>query len=685
MLNLRADRIPQRSKPRALPFGLSVAFLLGCANLCGLPLFIAPAPQLSAQVSGKVPAGYVQVPKDAPLPPGTKLRIYQSFRWNDLTVLSLNKDGTIRVRFVGRPESWDNDFKRESLIISQPDLDKLKDGPPSENDNPDPNDPAPEEPKPETTKPGKPRFGSPKSSAPDEPDPSTEPEPSDKTPPKPKSAPIRSGTLASIPDDVTIVPGIPVRAKNEGKFADATIMEIVDDEHVEVKWTSGRGLTSTVPRADLVVQPKVLEVLQQPDAEQKFASRADRIRGNVPSRPYPRTEYLIRLSLPKNAVRVTEETPLRIGAKVGLNNFDQITGRDRWWEATVTDLNWDGAVRIHIEGQSDFHDGDIDRECLIIAQSELDRLLAVQQETDLGGESDEEAEKLIPLDPDLKLVRGTPVFADLQDGPQEATVIDIVDDSLHVVGDAVGGSDTEEVPRSRIKIRAKVVQALSIPGTEEKLQRRADRIAESVATYPYPTPDYIPPTELPPGSVRVTDATPLEIGTVLGLYSQNRWWEVQILDLNWDGSVRIRVIGEGDSFDGDIERRCLIVSKTVLNRLENSSKAEKSPFTRTVASTSPTTPKTRPEMTAPRKTSPTAPPSSTSAAGDYKLVLKGFGRKKIGVAQVVSDLTGQEYGDVLKLLEQLPVDVQSNLSKADAESAARKLRAAGAQVDVTVN
>ncbi|MCB0097727.1 MAG: hypothetical protein KDE46_18475 [Caldilineaceae bacterium] len=87
---------------------------------------------VSGQVSSRIPSGYVQVTKEMSLVPGTRLRIYQSFKWNDLSVLGVNKDGSIHVRFIGKPESWDNDFKRSSLIISQEDLDILKEGGPKE-------------------------------------------------------------------------------------------------------------------------------------------------------------------------------------------------------------------------------------------------------------------------------------------------------------------------------------------------------------------------------------------------------------------------------------------------------------------------------------------------------------------------------------------------------------------------
>lgn len=635
---------------------------------------LSPLP-LSAQASAKIPAKHSQVQKDTPLPTGTSLKIYQSFRWNDVTVLGTNLNGSVRVRFIGRPESWDNDFKRSLLIIAEDELERVSSNPeknPPESEIPDQPD-VPEKMSPKNTNfenNEKPSRFTPQSAR-------------TTTSPSPKRPAVQSGTLVSIPDQVPLVVGVPVRARKDNKFSDATIVEVIDSDNVKVRW-AGESFNSDseIDRADLVVHPKVLAILESSDAEARFALRGQRIIDRTTNHPYPKADYAIRIDLPKNAQRVTADTPLRIGAKVGLNNRDFITRRDRWWDATVIDLNWDDTVRIRIDGESTTLEGDIDRECLIVSAVELDRLTLVAAEESRKTSGKEDSGELVNIPPDLNLLRGTPVIADLADGPQPATIIDLVDDMVHVVSDAEGGSESEELPRSALQISRKAIDALKLPGTPEKLQRRADRIVDKAPNHPYPVLEYIPPSELPKNSLNVTDATPLEPGTILGLYSQNRWWRVQVQDLNWDGSVRIRVEGEGNAFDGDIERRCLVIQRPDLVRLENSPTAERSPFLNDKSQQS------RPTSTdspSPLVKSPPSKDSGTPTSGKYEVVLKSIGRKKIALAQVLADVGNLEYGDALKALDELPFLVASNLTKADADDIARKLQGAGAMVDVIRN
>ncbi|MCA9098874.1 MAG: ribosomal protein L7/L12, partial [Planctomycetaceae bacterium] len=451
-----------------------------------------------------------------------------------------------------------------------------------------------------------------------------------------------------------------------------------------VQWDSFKIPPSEVKRSDVYVVPKVLEVLRQPGGKELFASRADRVIRNVRSYPYPTSKFGIRLPLPKDTVKVTAKTPLRSGAKVNLNNYDSVRRQIRWWDATVVGLNWDNSVRIHIDGQDRAFDGDIDRECLIIATQELARLEVIAREEALIAEqTNEEWENLVIVTDEMKLFRGTPVYAEMEDGPQDATVLDIIGDRLHVVSDATGGNGTQELFRDQVKIRVKVLEALKLPGTEAKLLRRAQRITEQTEDYPFPTADFLPPPELPRGSMRVGDATPLEIGQRLKLFKLSQWWDLEITDLNWDGSVRIRVNTRQGQLVGDIERRCLVMEKTHLAALEKSTRAEKSPFLglakRSGELKSGSASKgSDPTEEVKREPAEQGDPSS----GEFKVVLKSFGKsKKIGLAQQVSDLSGEPFGDCLRILGSLPVEVMKGVSKREAEEGVRKLRAAGGEAE----
>ncbi|MCA9095173.1 MAG: ribosomal protein L7/L12 [Planctomycetaceae bacterium] len=659
-------------------------------------------------MSSKLPPGYVQVTKETPLVPGTRLRIYQSFKWNDLSVLGVNKDGSIHVRFIGKPENWDNDFKRSSLVISQEDLDILKEGGPKEDADED----APSEKgggaekgqgeKESITNPkgfgggstgGKEKkvgeksfFG--KESPAEE---GSKTRPSKSEPEESEEKTQVKDSLIPISRDMEVAIGIPIRAKNNNKVYDATIIEILDEDRYRVKWDTFRIASTDVFRSDTLVLPKVLEVLKKPGGKELFASRAERAINNVQSHPYPQSEYGIRLPLPKNAVKVTEKTPLRSGAKVGLNNYDRLGRQDRWWDATVVELNWDDSVRIHIDGEFKHYDGDIDRACLIISEQELSRLENIaREEAEIAEQTNEEWENLVRVTDEMKLFRGTPVYADMDDGPQDATVLDFVGDQLHVVSDATGGNDTEPLSRGRVKIRVKVLEALKLPGTEEKLQRRADRIIAKVSDTPFPTTDFLPPPNMPRGYVRVGDETPLEVGRGLKLFSNGQWWNVEIKDLNWDGSVRIRVYAGRDQYDGDIERRCLVIDRSELATLEKSDRAEKSPF-RGLGGSSGRGSKSGfgskgsdsdKEMSRGPASQGADADDADSSTGKFKVVLKSFGKsKKIGLAQKLSDLSGQPYGDSLRMLSSPPVEVMTGVSKREAEEAVRKLRAAGGEAE----
>lgn len=76
-------------------------------------------PRKSYPVSIAVPPDSVLVPKEAKLEPGTKLQACYAGRWNPMTFLSANSDGTLNVRWDDYGPSFDCSMARNELIIKK--------------------------------------------------------------------------------------------------------------------------------------------------------------------------------------------------------------------------------------------------------------------------------------------------------------------------------------------------------------------------------------------------------------------------------------------------------------------------------------------------------------------------------------------------------------------------------------
>ena len=81
-----------------------------------------------------------------------------------------------------------------------------------------------------------------------------------------------------------------------------------------------------------------------------------------------------------------------------------------------------------------------------------------------------------------------------------------------------------------------------------------------------------------------------------------------------------------------------------------------------------------------------AAPAAAAAPADEKtefdVVLKGPGANKINVIKVVRELTGLGLKEAKELVDSAPKPIKTGISKADADSVAEKLKAAGADVEV---
>jgi len=67
---------------------------------------------------------------------------------------------------------------------------------------------------------------------------------------------------------------------------------------------------------------------------------------------------------------------------------------------------------------------------------------------------------------------------------------------------------------------------------------------------------------------------------------------------------------------------------------------------------------------------------------EFTVVLKGGGANKIGVIKVVREITGLGLKDAKDLVDGAPKDVKAGVNKAEADDIAKKLKDAGAEVEI---
>ena len=67
---------------------------------------------------------------------------------------------------------------------------------------------------------------------------------------------------------------------------------------------------------------------------------------------------------------------------------------------------------------------------------------------------------------------------------------------------------------------------------------------------------------------------------------------------------------------------------------------------------------------------------------EFTVVLKGGGANKIGVIKVVREVTGLGLKDAKDLVDGAPKDVKAGVNKTEADDIAKKLKEAGAEVEV---
>ncbi len=77
-----------------------------------------------------------------------------------------------------------------------------------------------------------------------------------------------------------------------------------------------------------------------------------------------------------------------------------------------------------------------------------------------------------------------------------------------------------------------------------------------------------------------------------------------------------------------------------------------------------------------------APAAAVEEKTEFTVVLKNGGASKINVIKVVREVTGLGLKDAKDMVDGAPKDVKAGIPKAEAEDIAKKLKEAGAEVEI---
>src|SRR2546421_5497111 len=78
-----------------------------------------------------------------------------------------------------------------------------------------------------------------------------------------------------------------------------------------------------------------------------------------------------------------------------------------------------------------------------------------------------------------------------------------------------------------------------------------------------------------------------------------------------------------------------------------------------------------------------APAAAAEEKTEFTIVLKNGGANKIGVIKVVREVTGLGLKDAKDLVDGAPKDVKAGINKTECEEIVKKLKEAGAEVEVS--
>jgi ribosomal protein L7/L12 len=283
------------------------------------------------------------------------------------------------------------------------------------------------------------------------------------------------------------------------------------------------------------------------------------------------------------------------------------------------------------------------------------------------------------VDANTPIVKGTPLKADFGGQWHPVTVLQVFKDgSLRIHWDKFGRLWDQTRSRDKLMITADTLAALKKPNAAEEFASRAESMREGEFEKHndefgihsgtlgrhgigrlHDNPIDI---AIPKFAVRVTKETSLREGLKLGACWGRRWYDVTVLEVNDDDTVRVRWDKFGDAWDGDISRDNLIIAKKDLRKGPAKSVGK------------------RPTKSADSDEAST----QETATGEtrFRVVLKSFGGQRIAVTKTVADITRLDLKDAKEFVESAPVVIKQNLSKTAAEKIRSQLQESGATVAV---
>lgn len=274
-------------------------------------------------------------------------------------------------------------------------------------------------------------------------------------------------------------------------------------------------------------------------------------------------------------------------------------------------------------------------------------------------------ENLEPVTASTPLVKGALLKAEWGSKWLDVTVLDVLDSGrVRIHWDGWNNVWDEDRNRESLMVTKETLADLKKPGAKEQFAERLQSQSSSFggnqpssigSTQPRfgrQLKDYPIRSPIPGNAVRVTEDTPLQEGTKLGANWGSRWYDVTVLAVHDDGTLKIRWDQYGTAWDGDMSRDCLVIDKKVLKKLESGAAAK------------------------PNSASAGADGSS-DAAGKYRVLLIGYGTKKFAVTKVVAEVTGLELKDALEFVGDLPVTLKQGLTKDAATKLKKQLDEAG--------
>ena len=290
-------------------------------------------------------------------------------------------------------------------------------------------------------------------------------------------------------------------------------------------------------------------------------------------------------------------------------------------------------------------------------------------------------EKVSVVDASTPIVKGTPLLAELGGRWFAVTVLEVMKDgSLRIHFDEFGGVRDQFRSRESLLIAADTLAALKQPNAAEKFAGRAERartgtfhagagaFGREAGPFDRETGTFDRgagvfgerqpfgkrirsrrlhdnPIDIPiPGSaVRVTGETPLEEGAKLGACWGRKWWDVTVLEVNDNDTVRVHWDRFPDAWDGDVSRENLIITKKELSKVRAKAKHA------------------APKSVARADEKSNREPSTDESR--FRVVLRSFGSGKIAVTRVVVDISGLDLKEAKEFVESAAGDDQAKSDK----------------------